>query len=188
MKSNFLLAKSSKILVKSHFLLAKSRWNPTFCWLNPAKSQRWLRWSLGVLTFELNAGHTPWDDEGLAALFGTGCSFLGIYIIPDYFYHESLPPAISWDISNIFQLIVVFGFMISHLIMVVISMVSYLNCTPLAHGCRKLLAIRRSQAVFWYSPTAPWWSWPCRWGSMVWHHGDSPLHFCDSSHAHWPRR
>eukprot|EP00435_Cladocopium_sp_Y103_P002759 s2240_g1.t1 len=29
-------------------------------------------WSLGVLTFELNAGHTPWDDEGLADLFGTG--------------------------------------------------------------------------------------------------------------------
>lgn len=27
-------------------------------------------WSLGVLTFELNAGHTPWDDEGLADLFG----------------------------------------------------------------------------------------------------------------------
>ena len=30
-----------------------------------------LRWSLGVLTYELNAGHTPWDDEGLADLFGT---------------------------------------------------------------------------------------------------------------------
>jgi len=27
-------------------------------------------WSLGVLTYELNAGHTPWDDEGLADLFG----------------------------------------------------------------------------------------------------------------------
>lgn len=27
-------------------------------------------WSLGVLTYELNAGHTPWDDEGVADLFG----------------------------------------------------------------------------------------------------------------------
>jgi len=27
-------------------------------------------WSLGVLTYEMNAGHPPWDDEGIADLFG----------------------------------------------------------------------------------------------------------------------